>query len=45
MQQPKFYDDNKYWLMEEVDRYMNTNQEQIKEQQRIAEEEKEQKLQ
>lgn len=31
--------------MEEVDRYMNTNQEQIKEQQRIAEEEKEQKLQ
>lgn len=26
MQQPKFYDDNKYWLMDEVDRYMQTNQ-------------------
>ena len=26
MQQPKFYEDNKYWLMDEVDRYMKANQ-------------------
>lgn len=25
MQQPKFYDDNQYWLMDEVEKYMKVN--------------------
>ena len=25
MQKPAFYEDNKYWLMDEVEKYMNTN--------------------
>ena len=35
MQQPAFYDDNKYWLIDEVEKYMKANQEQIAEQRRI----------
>ena len=29
MQSSKFYDENKYWLMDEVDKYMTLNQRQI----------------
>lgn len=29
MQQPKFYEENKYWLMAEVEKYMKGNQERI----------------
>lgn len=25
MQQPKFYEENKYWLMDEVEKYMKSN--------------------
>ena len=32
MQQPEFYEDNKYWLMDEVEKYMKSNHEQIQEQ-------------
>ena len=45
MQQPQFYEDNKYWLMDEVERYMRSNQEQLKEQKRQAQIEEEQRLQ
>ena len=34
MQQPKFYEDNKYWLMDEVKRFLKSNQEQVREQKR-----------
>ena len=45
MQQPQFYDDNKYWLMDEVEKYMKSNQEQVKEQQRRVKEKEEQEMQ
>ena len=31
MQKPQFYEDNKYWLMTEVEKYMKSNHEQIQE--------------
>ena len=31
MQKPQFYEDNKYWLVEEVDKYLDKNASDIKE--------------
>ena len=31
MQKPQFYEDNKYWLVEEVDKYLDKNKNDIKE--------------
>ena len=33
MQKPQFYEDNKYWLVEEVDKYLDKNASDIKEEQ------------
>ena len=38
MNNQRYYDENKYWLMDEVERYMKSNQEQINE--KVAEEKK-----
>ncbi len=36
MQNPQFYDDNKYWLMDEVEKYMDENKRQIEEREKEA---------
>lgn len=35
MQKPKFYEDNKYWLVDEVDKYLTKNKSDVKEQQEL----------
>ena len=45
MQMPAFYEDNKYWLIDEVEKYMKANQEQIAEQRRIIAQQEEEERQ
>ena len=33
MQKPQFYEDNRYWIVDEVDKYQSKNQNDIKEEQ------------
>ena len=33
MQKPQFYEDNRYWIVDEVDKYQTKNQNDIKEEQ------------